>query len=274
MNKDDNLLITSTQNPRIKALKGLQKRRERDSSGLIMIEGIREVERAASAGTVIRELFVCPAISGTASLEMLPAGTPTTELSKHVYSKVAYRGSSEGIIAVAQRPATSMESFRKSTGLRTPLILVLDGIEKPGNLGAIIRTADGAGVTGIVVTGSGTDIYSPNVIRSSLGTVFQMNMLEISRGDAVTWMTGSGLDIITSTPAAELLYPEADYTRACAIVVGSEDRGACRKLIEASGTLIRIPMSGIADSLNASASASILLYEAVRQRTAIGNSYV
>ncbi|HSG28645.1 MAG TPA: RNA methyltransferase, partial [Candidatus Krumholzibacterium sp.] len=187
MKKDDRLLITSTQNPRIRTLRSLQKRRGRDESGLMVIEGIREVRRALSSGIVPVEAYVCTAVADAAdgradhenkeSLQeltegLLGLGTDIHEVNTHVYGKIAYRETSEGVIVVATRPATSIDAL-EATG--TPLILVVDGIEKPGNLGAIIRTADGAGVTGIIVCG-GVDAYSPNVIRASVGTVFAIGI--------------------------------------------------------------------------------------------------
>lgn len=278
MKKNDRLLITSTGNPRIKGIRSLRKRRSREEAGLILIEGVREVERALLSGLAPAELYVCPSIEdqGGDSLRALTGrlceqGAAIFEVSAHVYEKIAYRGATEGVVAVAPRPSTTLPTRISRAGQTgSPLYLVVDGVEKPGNLGGIIRTADGAGVTGIIVSGGGVDIYSPNVIRASLGTVFDMEISAADSDEALSWLKKNGVDIITSTPAAPLLYHEADYTGACAIVVGSEDKGADSRYLDPSSVKVRIPMNGIADSLNVSVSASILVYEALRQRIARG----
>ena len=152
-----------------------------------------------------------------------------------------------------------------------PFYLVADAVEKPGNLGAILRTADAAGVTGLIVSDPGTDLYNPNVIRSSLGTVFSVPVAMADSGAAAEWLKQRDITIITSSPDADTPFSSVDLTGPCAVVVGSEELGAGETWFEASDIRIRIPMMGIADSLNVSVAAAVLMYEALRQRTASGD---
>lgn len=280
MKDDGSLIIKSTRNPRVRSILALQKRRERESAGTILIEGVREVERALAGGIVPVEAFVCTGLEARGRLGRLvkglaDAGAEIVEVDEMVYSKIAYRGSTEGVVATARRPDLSLRSLEPGLGVSAetpPLLLVTDGIEKPGNLGAMMRTADGAGVSGLIVSGTGADIFSPNVIRASIGTVFNLRSAEADPAEAARYLSEKAIAIVTSTPSADLLYHEADFTGPVAIVVGSEDRGACSAWMDAASVKVRIPMNGTADSLNVSVSASILLYEAVRQRAGRGEA--
>ncbi|MCK4537872.1 MAG: RNA methyltransferase [Candidatus Krumholzibacteria bacterium] len=272
MNRTDRPSINSTRNPRVKAAISLQKKRDRDRLGLIIVEGTREVARALEAGMDPVEAFVCTSVSEGPAIEdiavtLAAKGSDLFEVSPVVYGKLAYRRSTEGVVAVFKKPEESLSSF---TTRQAPLYLVVDGVEKPGNLGAVFRSADGAGVDGIIVTGKGTDLYNPNVIRASLGTVFDIHSAVATATEAMRWLKERKIRTIVATPAAEHLYHEADLTSQCAIVVGSEDRGASREYIDSADQLVRLPMRGIADSLNVSVSASILVYESLRQRTIAG----
>jgi TrmH family RNA methyltransferase len=264
--------ITSPKNERIKEIERLAKRRERERSGLIVIEGIREVERALAGGVSMLEAFHCPDIEAGPDGRRLfaalaAANVPVTEIARSVFAKLAYREESGGLVAVARRPERALDAL---PGGRAPLYLVVDAVEKPGNLGALLRSADGAGVSGVIVSDPATDAYNPNAIRASLGTIFTVPVSVAAAPEAIRWLKKRGVAIVTTSPEAEAPYTAADLTRAAAVVVGSEDRGLGAAWVEASDVSVRIPMMGAADSLNVSAAATILLHEALRQRESSG----
>jgi len=182
---------------------------------------------------------------------------------RKAFEKLAYREAGGGIVAVARQPSHTLADLPERD---CPLYLVVNAVEKPGNLGALMRSADGAGAAGVIITDPTTDLYNPNAIRSSLGTIFTVPRALSEASVAMSWLKGRKVAIITTSPSARALYSEADFTGPCAIVVGSEDAGLGREWIEASDLSVRIPMKGAADSLNVSVTAAILLYEALRQR--------
>lgn len=260
--------ISSVRNTRIQAFLNLGKRRERDRTGLFTIEGIREISRAFENGIGISEIFYCQAIvDGTDAAPLLErissTGCPAFSVSPRIFERIAYRGSTGGIAVTADRPGTGLDRLPETD---LPLYIVVDGIEKPGNQGAVLRSADGAGITGLILTGEGTDLFNPNTVRASLGTVFTVPVATASATDAIEWLRSRDVSIAVSTPDAGLIYTEADLTERCALILGSESHGAGDEWIEAADIRITIPMLGVADSLNVSASASILAYEALRQR--------
>jgi TrmH family RNA methyltransferase len=261
--------VTSPANPRIKAAVRLRKRRERDATGLVLIEGIRELSRALEGHITIEECFYEPTLAATAEgkrleREIASRGITATAVAARVFEKLAYREGSGGFVAVARRPRRSLHDL---PSCENPLLLVVDGVEKPGNIGAVLRSADAAGAAGLIVSDPKTDLYNPNVIRASLGTVFTTPAVCTSARDAALWLEKNGVSVFTATPFAALPYTEADYTGATALVVGSEDRGVGGRWLGPPAIRVRIPMMGCADSLNVSAAATILLYEALRQRT-------
>lgn len=262
--------ITSPQNERIKAVVRLSKKGGRDETGLIAIEGAREIARAIQASVKIGEVYYCPESVADdeerALLETLKArNVPLLQVAPPVFRKIAYREDSGGFVAVAERPHRGLEDLRGGAGA---LFLAVDAVEKPGNLGALFRSADGAGASGIIVSAPRTDLYNPNVIRASLGTVFSVPSAVARAQHAIGWLKSKGIAIVTTSPEADVLYTAADMVSPCAIVVGSEDAGLGREWFEASDRVVRIPMHGAADSLNVSVAATILLYEALRQRDA------
>lgn len=265
--------ITSIRNEKIQGIALLSKRRERERTGLVVIEGIREIERALAGGVSIVEAFRCPGVEtgGDESARLLErldgANVPVTTVARAVFAKIAYREGSGGIVAVARKPARTLEDL---PGGRAPLYLVVDGVEKPGNLGALLRSADGAGVDGVLVSDPATDAYNPNAIRASLGTIFTVPLAVASAAEAIRWLRRRGAAIVAASPDAETTYTAVDLARGTAVVVGSEDRGLRPEWIAASDDAVRIPMRGAADSLNVSAAATIILYEALRQRAASG----
>lgn len=262
-----NEVLTSLSNPRVKEVIRLRQRRHRDSTGLMLIEGRREIRAAIDSGVSVTALFVCEQLLGPDDGSVLEAvrsqGTDIVPVNRPVAVKMAYRNNPGALLAIAKQPDTGMDSMRPGS---PALLVILDGIEKPGNLGAALRVADGAGIDGIIIAGGGTDICNPNTVRASLGTVFSVPLAKTPERDALAWCRNNGLRIVAATPHAELMHWEADLSVPAAIAVGSEDRGLSRLWMESADTRVRIPMMGTADSLNASASLAILLYEALRQR--------
>ena len=260
-------LLTSLANPRVKAAVALRERRERDRTGLTLVEGAREVRRALDAGVEVVETFVCePLLAGPdarAAIDRLDlGGAPVTPTSEAVFAKVAFGERAEGLVAVVRIPSTSLERLSLPAD---PLVVVIEGVEKPGNVGAVLRSADGAGADAVVVASARTDLYNPNTIRASAGTIFSVPLGAGSTADVRAWLDDHGLRVVAAWVDAERPYTEIDLRGPVALVLGAEADGlspAWTDGVEA----VRIPMAGVADSLNVSVSAAILLYEARRQR--------
>lgn len=260
--------ITSTANPRLKAAVRLRGRRERDRQGLTLIDGVRETLRAVQGGANIREAYValafCEDHECRALVERLrEAAVPISELGREAFEKLAYGDRIDGIVAVADTPARRLRELELPP---QPLIAVIEGVEKPGNLGAILRTADGAGLDAVIVADTATDLFNPNIIRASIGTVFAVPVSVASSGDVLAWLQERGIAIIAARVDASVDYTEADYSGAVAIALGSEARGLSDAWAELARASVRVPMLGVADSLNVSATAAVLFYEALRQR--------
>lgn len=256
--------ITSLQNSKVKEVVSLsgssERRRER---GLFVVEGRREIERCLTGGFRISALFYCPEIISPDALPF--AGEALLyEVSESVYDKMAYRGGTEGVVALAEdsRPR-GLDDIVIGTD---PLIVVLESVEKPGNLGAVLRSADAVGVDAVIICDPRTDLYNPNLIRSSLGGVFTSQIAVADSADAVGWLKKRGIKIFTAQLQDSSLYYDADMTGALAIVMGSESTGLSEMWREVSDRKIFIPMLGVMDSLNVSVSMAVLCYEALRQR--------
>jgi TrmH family RNA methyltransferase len=258
-------IITSVQNARIKHVVALQQKSSlRREEGLFVVEGQREIEHCIACGYEIVEMF-------SRSEEQSSHHTPhTTVVTPQVYEKMAYRGSTEGIIAVAKVKDHSLSSLLTphSSLLETqnPLIVVLESVEKPGNLGAILRTAEAAGVTAVIVCDPLTDLYNPNLIRASIGGVFSVPVAVCDSKACIAFLKERGIRILTAQLQDSYEYYDYNMRRATAIVMGTESTGLTDQWREAADVHIRIPMLGRLDSLNVSVSAAILMYEAVRQR--------
>jgi RNA methyltransferase, TrmH family len=260
--------ITSVQNPRVKQLVRLRDRRARDAAGLFLIEGCREVKRALEAEVKPRELYCGPDwFLGENEAVVIEAaqrvGAQVFELSKEAFAKVSYRDRPDGLLAVApQWKRTLADLTLKSP----PFLLVIEAIEKPGNLGTLLRGADAAGVDAVIVCHPVTDIFNPNVVRSSTGVLFSMPVavaeMEVVRG----WLRERGIPTVATTPAARTVYTDADLRGPLAVIMGSEQHGLSEFWLKTSDQLVRIPMAGQADSLNVAMAAIIMLFEAVRQR--------
>ena len=255
-------IISSTQNPKVKLLEALQqKSQERRKHGLFVVEGRREVERCAELGYDLDTVFCCPEIYGgewkAVRDERVVLVTP------YIYNKVAYRGGTEGVIAEVKTKQRTLQDLSLPAH---PLIVVLESVEKPGNLGAVLRSADAAGVDAVVVCDPLTDLYHPNIIRSSTGAFFSVPCVACTSEECIAFLKEKGVQILTAQLQDSSLYYDTDMRKATAIVMGTEATGLTNQWREAADAHIRIPMLGTCDSLNVSVSAAILMFEALRQR--------
>ena len=255
-----NETISSSQNPRIRRLLDLQqKSSERRREGLFVVEGRRELQRALDAGYEAETLFVCPALCTTTP----PCARTTVEVTPQLYARIAYRGSTEGVVAVVcDRPLT-LDDLHLGP---TPLIVVLESVEKPGNLGAILRSADAAGADAVIVCDPLTDLWNPNLIRASVGARFTVPTVATTTDTCIAWLQQHDIAILTAQLQDSLPYYDTDMRGPTALVMGTEATGLTQPWREAATAHIRIPMLGRLDSLNVSVSTAILLFEAVRQR--------
>lgn len=256
--------ITSAQNPKIKYLLELQaKSKERRQSGLFVVEGVREIEHCVCCGYEIHTLFVCPEICGTSAVEDLAQSPQIIEVSQQIYDKLAYRGGTEGMIAEVRAKAHSLEQLKLK---ENPVVMVLESVEKPGNLGAVLRSADAAGADAVIICDPLTDLYNPNLIRASIGAIFTVPVAACSSEEAIRFLKDRNFKILTAQLQDSHLYYDTDMTGPTAIVMGTESTGLSDLWRKAASAHIRIPMLGRLDSLNVSVSAAILLFEAIRQR--------
>ena len=242
-------MITSKTNPKIKNLVKLQKASERREQNRILIEGQREIERAQQCGFKIEQLYVCEPLLRT--------------VSEDVFNKIAYREGSDGLLAVAKPKYKSLNEFKPR---KDALIIVLETVEKPGNLGAVMRTADAAGVDAVIIADPATDLFNPNAIRASIGCIFSVPVYACSTEECIKWLKENGITICCTYLKASIDYLDADFRKATALVMGTEATGISEAWVEAADQNIIIPMNGIADSLNVSVTTAIVTFEAVRQR--------
>ena len=261
------LEITSPANARIKHLVALRRRRPRNDAGVTLVEGYAELDLALSAGVAPRELYYSPELAHDDRLGVLgrvmERGAEVVRVSQAVFGKIAYRESPDGWLAVV--PTVDAELDRLELG-EQPLLLICEGVEKPGNLGAILRTADAAGVTAVIATDPVTDWGNPNLVRASKGAVFSVPVAAAPTARVLPWLAGHGVTVAAATPDGDVLLGDADLTGPVAIAVGSETHGLSGPWLGQADVTVRIPMFGRADSLNVAASAAIVVYEAVRQR--------
>jgi TrmH family RNA methyltransferase len=267
--------ITSTANLRVKAVVRLRDRRERETTGLTIVDGVRELSRAIDAGIEVVEAFVADALVRTDDSRkvrdrLIAERAPVTDASPSVLERIAFGDRTDGIVAVVRMPRPTLDDIALPAAERAALIAVIEGVEKPGNLGAILRSADGAGLDAVVVADARTDLGNPNVIRASLGTVFARPIVAAPTSEIVAWLTANGLAIVAARVDGAASYTGADLTRPVAIVLGSEAHGLSDAWTATQVEAVRLPMLGQADSLNLSAAAAVLFYEAVRQRALAG----
>ena len=260
--------ITSPHNPRVRALVELRDRRGREEAGRILIEGGREVLRALRSGVAVKTAFVAedgcrtPECEEALSLAR-DGGVEIVRLGQRAFERAAFGDRVEGILAIAVPPATTLADLDPPAD---PLVVVLEGVEKPGNLGAVLRTADGAGADAVIVTGSGSDLFNPNAIRASLGTIFAVPVASATPDEALAWLRARGIRVVAARVDAPTDYTAADLCGGIAIALGSEAGGLSAAFDAPDVVAVRLPMHGIADSLNVSVTAAVLLYEARRQR--------
>ncbi len=261
-------MITSLHNPRVKTALQLRDRKGRTAQQRIIIDGAREIARALAGGVEIEELFVCDELLHTAAARELLASSalsPSVQIpvTRQVFEKLAYGERGEGLIATAKTPERTLASLQLPAA---PLIAVLEGIEKPGNVGAVLRSADGAGVSALIVADGGTDLFNPNAIRASLGAIFTVPVCAASSAETLTWLRARAIAIFAARVASAIGYERADFRPGVAIVLGSEAQGLTDVWRGDDITPIMLPMLGVCDSLNVSATAAVLFYEAWRQR--------
>ena len=265
----DTLPISSLQNPRVKTVVKLRQRSHRDELGVMLIEGYREIRRALDNKHIPTELFTCQELfQGENEPALIDdcrnAGATITECSPPVFRKMAYRDRPEGLLALAPQVSNSLQDL---TLPDNPILIVAEAVEKPGNLGSILRSADAAGASAVIVCDRCTDINNPNVVRASIGTLFSLPVVEASTTDAIAWLGEQGIQTIATTPHVDQPYTDIDFTTKTAIILGTEQYGLSEAWLSAAHVKTHIPMLGQSDSLNVAAAATILLYEAIRQRT-------
>jgi TrmH family RNA methyltransferase len=253
--------ITSLQNVKIKNIVKLQKASERKEQGKFIIEGLREIGIALASGIKLHSFFLCTEMRQ--DFPSMPAEVVKYTVSKEVFDKMAYRENSDGCLAVAEINNSLLREIKLSD---SPFIIVLEGIEKPGNLGAILRTADAAQVDAVIICDPKTDIYNPNVIRSSVGCVFTNQVVACTSEEALEYLTKNGISSYAAALTASDYYQKTDMAKSCAIVMGTEADGLSKFWLEKADKQIKIAMRGKIDSLNVSTSCAVLVFEAMRQR--------
>lgn len=269
--------INSPHNPRLKQAAKLRDARGRRQQQRILIEGVAEVGKAIEAGVELLELFYdaeAEASPPTAALlRAAPESVARLRITAELWGKLAVRGSGARLLATARPPSLDLSRWPPTNPLgESPLVLVLESIEKPGNLGAVARTADGAGVSGVIVADPVCEVLNPNAIRASLGAVFSLAMAQCHSAEALRFVQQQGLQVVTTEVDATEEYWSVDYRRPTAIVLGSEAQGLSTQWRGTGRRAVRLPMRGTGDSLNVSAAAAAVLYEAVRQRTALSQA--
>jgi len=258
--------ISSTQNKEVKHLLQLQeKSRQRRKEGVFLVEGQREIQLALKGGLGLQVVYFCPDLVNFEELEtLISEEIQITQISSEVYGKLAYRSSTEGVLAIFKTKENSLETIKFQT--KNPLILIAEAPEKPGNIGAILRTADAAKVDAVFIANPKTDLYNPNIIRSSVGCVFTNQIATGSTSEIIDFLKENNISIYAAALQASKPYHEIDFTQAAAIVVGTEAIGLSEEWRQNSTQNIIIPMNGEIDSMNVSVAAGILIFEAKRQR--------
>ena len=262
-------MITSLQNARVKQVVRLRQRRHRESDGLFLIEGYREIRCAVDARVGLKVLYTCEQFFSHSDTRKLVrwlgenADISIEPVSRDVFAKISVRENSDGLLAVAPSPAWLMNDMHVPPN---GLFLISTATEKPGNLGTILRSADAVGVDGVAVCSAGTDVLNPSVVRASLGTVFSVPVVRAEPDSVRAWIKRYGIWSIAATPDADRLYTEADMVGPCAILMGSEHAGLDGEWLNSSDERVRLPSVGQADSINVAMAATVMLFEARRQR--------
>ncbi len=262
-------IITSLQNDRIKDLVRLRNRRDRDRAGVTLIEEPLVITRALESGYPLQTLFFCPARIAPQHTELLGrlldlASIESVEVSDPVMDKISYREQAEGLLVVAPQVTRDLAGLELGSA---PLLVVLEGVEKPGNLGAVLRVADGAGAHAVILCGGGTDLFNPNVLRASRGSFFSVPTVAAATDTVQEFLRTKGIASVATSPVADHRWDEIGLSGPTAIVLGAEHEGLSSAWLGQADLTVGIPMLGVGDSLNVSTSAAVLLYEAVRQRS-------
>ena len=260
--------IESIHNPRVKNIVKLRQRAFRDETGLTVIDGLREIRLSLQSKLSIEEAYICPKYFGTQGQNDLVGklkkrGVTIFEVGEKVFAKMAFGDRKEGVIAIGRPMLKKILQLRLK---KHTLLVVLDHVEKPGNLGAILRSCDGAGVDAVIVCDPRTDIFNPNVIRASCGVLFALPIFQDDSDTVAQFLKSKNIQICAATPCAQRDYTGIDYKKASAIVFGSEQKGLDDLWLKKADVTLSIPMKGEADSLNVSVSTAIVIYEALRQR--------
>lgn len=262
----ESIHITSLQNLKVKDVVRLRERRKRDLTGKFLIEGYRELLRASEGGLPIEELYICPDLYlGDNEPELIQKLDPSVIISctPEVFKKISYRDRPDGLLASASQMRLRLSdiSFKN-----IPFVVIAEAIEKPGNLGTILRTCDAVGADALLVCDKCTDIHNPNVVRASVGTLFTVPVVETTGKEALEWLHSHGIAVIAATPSAEKNYTDIDLTQPLAVAFGTEQYGLSDFWLKQAQMPVKIPMKGNADSLNVAMSTGVLLYEVLRQR--------
>ncbi len=263
------MLITSLQNPRVKQAVALRDRRERDETGLTRVEGYDEIRLALESGMQPAAVFFCPELfrdaRGAELLERVQGtNAEIIQVSRPVFEKIAYRENPDALLAIFPVRTHHLADL---TLREPPLLVVAESVEKPGNLGAILRSADAVGVDAVIVCDPTTDLYNPNVVRSSRGTLFTVPVAQATTAETLSWLRERHIAVVATTPNTDTVYTAADLRGPVAIAVGTEDKGLTETWLREADVSVRIPMQGRINSLNVATATTLLLYEALRQRT-------
>lgn len=259
--------IASAANPRLKAVLALRRRRGRARSGRILIDGHRALALALAAGVELEAVYHCPERdtpeAGAVLRQVAARGLAPVAVAAGAFGRIAFGDAPDSVVAVARRPAADLDALRLPDNA---LVAVAVALEKPGNLGALVRAADGAGAHAVVAV-DGADPFGPNAVRASRGTVFSMPLAEASTDAALAWLAARGLHVVATLPDADLAYTDVPLAGPVAVVLGEEHAGLPEAWRRAADAAVRVPLLGSADSLNVAVTGALLLYEALRQRT-------
>ncbi len=264
--------ISSLQNQRVKQVVRLRDRRDRDREGLFLIEGFRELTRAVEGKQPLHEIYCCPEFflgkNEPALLDKAigSCGAVVQPVTREVFQKISYRDRPDGLLGLAPRPNWTLDRLLADSPVENPLFLVAQAIEKPGNLGTLLRTADAAGIDGVVVVDRCTDLFNPNVVRASVGTLFTVPVVEATSEETIEWFRQHGVKLVATSPDAAEEYTAVDLCGPTALVVGSEQYGLDEKWLEQTDVQVKISMAGHADSLNVATATAVVIFEALRQR--------
>ncbi len=269
--------IASLQNPKIKQALALYKKNVRDEKKLFLIEGYRELLRSCQGKVKIKQLFVCPQLflgeNENALIQKIQTQTSQIyECEEKVFRKLSYRDRPDGLIAVASYELMTLKDLEKclnaenKNNFKNPFIVVAESIEKPGNLGTILRSVDGAGADCLILCDERTDLFNPNVIRASIGTLFTVFVIKASSSETIKFLKTNKIKIVATSPDSKTVYTKADLTQPLAVIVGSEQLGLSDNWLQKADLKVKIPMKGISDSLNVASATTLMLYEVLRQK--------